>query len=126
MQFRLEMFNAFNNTQFEGVNGGMGGAQVCFGDANGNFVPVNARHSKQQPPRGNDHCYLTGNPLGQTQTIPNGTNVAGVNAAYQIIPGPGGINSTLLSPNSISQSGFGQATFTRPPRQIQYALRFTF
>lgn len=116
MQFRLEFFNAFNKTQFEGVNGGLGGAQLCFGDANGNFVPVN-------PPTasGNlstDQCYLTGNPLGQVQTIPS--------TAYQVIPGPGGISSTLLSPNSISSSGFGQATYTRPPRQIQYALRFTF
>jgi len=126
VQFRFEFFNAFNKTQFEGVNGGLGGAQVCFGDSSGNFVPVNAPTSTATSPLVNDHCYLTGNPLGMTQTIPDGTHVAGVNAAYQIIPGPGGINSTLNSPNSISQSGFGQATFTRPPRQIQYALRFTF
>jgi hypothetical protein len=123
-QFRLELFNAFNKTQFEGVNGGLGGPQICFGDVNGNFVPVNPPTSGGN--LATDQCYLTGNPLGQVQTIPNGTNVPGVNAAYQIIPGPGGISSTLNSPNSISQSGFGQATFTRPPRQIQYALRFTF
>jgi hypothetical protein len=124
VQFRFEFFNAFNKTQFEGVNGGLGGAQVCFGDANGNFVPVNAPTANGN--LSTDNCYLAGNPLGQVQTIPNGTNVAGVPAAYQIIPGPGGINSTLLSPNSISSSGFGQATFTRPARQIQYALRFQF
>jgi len=131
VQFRLEFFNAFNKTQFEGVNGGLGGPQICFGDVNGNFVPVNA--PQNVPSTSNlagDNCYLTGNPLGQVQTIPNGTNVFGVPAAYQIIPGPGtgpgGINTTLNSPNSISQSGFGQATFTRPARQIQYALRFTF
>jgi hypothetical protein len=116
VQFRLEFFNAFNKTQFEGVNGGLGGAQLCFGDANGNFLPANPPTSSG--PLAADNCYLTGNPLGQVQTIP--TN------AYQIIPGPGGINSTLNSPNSISSSGFGQATYTRPPRQIQYALRFTF
>ena len=61
--------------------------------------------------------------------------VTGVNAAYQVIPGPvasptTGITSplsvTLLSPNSIGESGFGQASYTRPARQIQYALRFTF
>ena len=122
VQFRMEFFNAFNKTQFEGVNGGLGGAQLCFGDSNGNFVPVNAPvPSTSSSPLKNDQCYLTGNPLGQVQTIPTGPT-----GAYQIIPGPGGVSSTLLSPNSISQSGFGQATFTRPPRQIQYALRFTF
>jgi hypothetical protein len=122
VQFRFEFFNAFNKTQFEGVNGGLGGAQICFGDSNGNFVPVNAPvPSTSTSPLVNDHCYLTGNPLGQVQTIPTGAT-----GAYQIIPGPGGVSSTLLSTNSISQSGFGQATFTRPPRQIQYALRFTF
>jgi len=130
VQFRFEFFNAFNKTQFEGVNGGLGGPQVCFGDASGNFVKVNPPPNvPSTSPLTNDNCYLTGNPLGQVQTIPNGTNVAGVNAAYQIIPGPGGVggvSTTLLSPNSISQSGFGQATFTRPARQIQYALRFTF
>jgi len=124
VQFRFEFFNAFNKTQFEGVNGGLGGPQLCFGDRNGNFVPVNAPTSSG--PLATDQCYLTGNPLGQVQTIPNGTNVFGVPAAYQIIPGPGGVSQTLNSPNSISQSGFGQATFTRPARQIQYALRFTF
>lgn len=117
-QFRLELFNAFNHTQFEGLNGGLGGAQLCFGDKNGNLVPVNAPTNVAGSPLLNDQCYLTGNPLGQTQTIP--TN------AFQIIPGPGGVSTTLNSPNSIAQSGFGQATFTRPPRQIQYALRITF
>jgi hypothetical protein len=116
VQFRLEFFNAFNHTQFEGVNGGLGGAQVCFGDKNGNFVPVNPPTSTGN--LSGDQCYLTGNPLGQVQTIPGN--------AYQIIPGPGGLSSTLNSPNSIGSSGFGQATYTRPPRQIQYALRFTF
>jgi Carboxypeptidase regulatory-like domain len=116
VQFRLEFFNAFNKTQFEGVNGGLGGAQLCFADASGNFLKVNPPTSSG--PLSTDNCYLTGNPLGQVQTIP--TN------AYQIIPGPGGVSSTLLSPNSIGSSGFGQATYTRPPRQIQYALRFTF
>jgi hypothetical protein len=114
MQFRFEFFNAFNKTQFEGVNGGMGGPQVCFGDANGNLLPVtNNISTKTSPLLSTDQCYLLGNPLGQgSQGVP--TN------AYQIIPGPGGISSTLLS------STYGQATFTRPARQIQYALRFTF
>jgi hypothetical protein len=126
-QFRLELFNAFNHTQFEGLNGGLGGAQLCFGDKNGNLVPVNAPvPAGSASPLINDQCYLTGNPLGQVQTIPNGTNVPGMPAAYQIVPGPGGLSSTLLSTNSVSQSGFGQATYTRPPRQIQYALRITF
>jgi hypothetical protein len=118
-QFRLELFNAFNKTQFEGVNGGLGGAQLCFGDSTGAFVPVNAPvPATSTSPLKNDNCYLTGNPLGGVQTIPSN--------AYQIVPGPGGLSSTLLSTNSISQSGFGQATYTRPARQIQYALRFTF
>jgi hypothetical protein len=129
VQFRFEFFNAFNKTQFEGVNGGLGGAQLCFGDSSGNLVPVNAPVPMTSSSNLKyDQCYLTGNPLGG-QTIPNGTNVPGVNAAYQIIPGPGGtagVSTTLLSPNSIGESGFGQATYTRPPRQIQYALRFTF
>ena len=116
VQFRFEFFNAFNKTQFEGVNGGLGGAQLCFGDVNGNFLPVNAPVKTGN--LSTDNCYLTGNPLGQVQTIPLN--------AYQIVPGPGGLSTTLNSPNSIAQSGFGQATYTRPPRQIQYALRFTF
>jgi len=119
VQFRFEFFNAFNKTQFEGVNGGLGGAQLCFGDSGGNFISLNPPvASASTSPLVNDHCYLTGNPLGQTQTIPSN--------AYQIVPGPGGLSSTLLSTNSISESGFGQATYTRPARQIQYALRFTF
>jgi hypothetical protein len=118
VQFRFEFFNAFNKTQFEGVNGGLGGAQVCFGDVNGNAVPVNAPvPATSTSPLVNDSCYLLGNPIG-AQNIPA--------TAYQIIPGPGGVSTTLLSPNSISESGFGQASYTRPPRQIQYALRFTF
>jgi hypothetical protein len=119
VQFRMEFFNAFNKTQFEGVNGGLGGAQLCFGDAAGNLVPVNSPvSSTSTSPLVNDQCYLTGNPLGAVQTIPS--------TAFQVIPGPGGVSSTLLSPNSLGSSGFGQATFTRPARQIQYALRFTF
>lgn len=116
VQFRFEFFNAFNKTQFEAVNGTLGGAQLCFGDRNGSLLPVTTTSTNATIMA--DQCYLTGNPDGQVQTIP--TN------AYQIIPGPGGLSSTLLSPNSLAQSGFGQATFTRPPRQIQYALRFTF
>jgi hypothetical protein len=116
VQFRMEFFNAFNKTQFEGVNGGLGGAQLCFGDASGGFVPVTAPTKTGN--LSTDQCYLTGNPLGAVQTIPS--------TAYQVIPGPGGVSSTLLSPNSLGSSGFGQATFTRPARQIQYALRFTF
>jgi hypothetical protein len=116
VQFRFEFFNAFNKTQFEGVNGGLGGPNLCFGDKSGTFIPLTPPTSSGN--LATDTCYLTGNPLGQTQTIPSN--------AYQIVPGPGGLSTTLNSPNSISQSGFGQATFTRPPRQIQYALRFTF
>jgi hypothetical protein len=108
VQFRLEFFNAFNKTQFEGVNGNMGPAQLCFGDQNGNLLPTTSSNATLNAA---DSCFLTGNPTN-TQTLPN--------TAYQVIPGPGGLNSTLLSPT------FGQATFTRPARQIQYALRFTF
>jgi Carboxypeptidase regulatory-like domain len=112
VQFRLEFFNAFNKTQFEGVNGGMGGPQVCFGDKNGNLLPV-TNNIPSTSILSTDQCYLLGNPLGGgSQGVPNN--------AYQVIPGPGGLSSTLLS------STFGQATFTRPARQIQYALRFTF
>jgi hypothetical protein len=114
VQFRLEMFNAFNHTQFEGVNGNMAPTSLCFGDANGVITPVTSSNPTLNAA---DQCYLVGNPTG-TQTLPPN--------AYQIIPGSGGLNSTLISPNSIGQTGFGQATFTRPPRQIQYALRFTF
>ena len=108
VQFRFEFFNAFNKTQFEGVNGNMGPAQLCFAGANGAPLAVTSSNATLN---GTDSCFLTGNPTN-TQTIP--TN------AYQVVPGPGGLSSTLLSPT------FGQATFTRPARQIQYALRFTF
>jgi len=107
MQFRFEFFNAFNKTEFQGVNGNMGPAQLCFADKNGIPVTVNSTNAALQAA---DPCFLLGNPTG-TQSIPN--------TAARVIPtnGPG---STLLS------STFGQAGFTRPARQIQYALRFTF
>jgi len=108
MQFRLELFNAFNKTQFEGVNGNLGPAQLCFADSTG--APVAVTTGNATFGAKGDTCFLSGNPLNQT--IPD-------NAA-QVVPGPGGLSSTLLSPT------FGQATFTRPARQIQYALRFTF
>lgn len=102
-QFRLELFNAFNHTQFEGVNGGINPAQMCFAAQNGSPIVV--------PGVPGDSCFLTGNPTGK-QAIPNN--------AFTVVPGPGGVSSTLPG------STFGQATFTRPARQIQYALRFTF
>jgi hypothetical protein len=107
MQFRFEFFNAFNKAEFQGVNGNMGPAQLCFADKNGIPVTVNSTNMALQTA---DPCFLLGNPTG-TQSIPN--------TAARVIPtnGPG---STLLS------STFGQAGFTRPARQIQYALRFTF
>lgn len=108
VQFRLEFFNAFNKTQFEGVNGSMGPAQLCFANSAGTPLTVTSSNANIAS---SDSCFLTGNPTN-TQTIP--TN------AYQVVPGPGGLSSTLLS------STFGQATYTRPARQIQYALRFTF
>lgn len=107
MQFRFEFFNTFNHTEFQGVNGNMGPAQLCFANSAGTPVTVTSTNATLQA---NDPCFLLGNPTN-TQTIPN--------TAARVIPtnGPG---STLLS------STFGQATFTRPARQIQYALRFTF
>jgi hypothetical protein len=108
VQFRLELFNAFNKTQFEGVNGNLSPATLCFGDASGALLPVTSSIAGVSAATS---CYLTGNPTN-SQTIP--TN------AYQVIPGSGGLNSTLLG------STYGQATYTRPARQIQYALRFTF
>ena len=107
MQFRFEFFNAFNKAEFQGVNGGMGPAQLCFADKSGAPVAVTSTNKSLNA---TDSCFLLGNPL--SQTIPN--------SAYQVVPGPGGLSSTLLS------STFGQATYTRPARQIQYALRFTF
>jgi hypothetical protein len=107
MQFRFEFFNAFNKTQFQGVNGGMGPAQLCFSDAHGNPITV--------PGVASDPCFLLGNPTG-TQAIPyNAANVIPM-----VTTGTGAVGNTLLS------STFGQATYTRPARQIQYALRFTF
>jgi hypothetical protein len=106
MEFRFEFFNAFNKTQFQGVNGNMGPAQLCFSDASGTPVKV--------PGIASDPCFLLGNPTG-TQAIPF--------TAANVIPTAtiGGVTgNTLLS------STFGQATFTRPARQIQYALRLSF
>jgi Carboxypeptidase regulatory-like domain len=106
-QFRFEFFNAFNRAEFQGVNGGIGPSQLCFADKFGNPVAVTSAISSVSM---SDSCFLLGNPL--SQTIPNN--------AYQVVAGPGGLSSTLLG------STFGQATYTRPARQIQYALRFTF
>jgi hypothetical protein len=105
MQFRFELFNAFNRSEFQGINNGLNPTQLCFADKNGVAVAVTGV-------AGNP-CFLNGNPLGQT--IP--TN------AYQVVPSAtvnGVTGNTLLSPT------FGQATFTRGAREIQYALRFTF
>jgi len=110
-QFRFEFFNAFNKAQFGGVNGTMNPAQLCFADTAGN--PINFTGIA------GDSCWLVGNPTGKQSPVPDGKNVAG-NAAYQVVPGPGGVSTTLISPT------FGQATFTRPARQIQYAFRLTF
>ena len=111
MQFRFEFFNAFNKTQFQGVNGGLGPSQLCFADKTGTPVTVTTSNTTLQGT--GDTCFLNGNPLGQT--IPNN--------AFQVVatgPGTSAASQTLVSPT------FGQATFTRPARQIQYALRFTF
>jgi len=105
MQFRLELFNAFNRSEFQGINNGINPTQLCFADKNGVAVPVTGV-------AGNP-CFLIGNPLGQN-IPPN---------AYQVVPSvtAGGVTgNTLVSPT------FGQATFTRGAREIQYALRFTF
>jgi hypothetical protein len=105
MQFRLELFNAFNKAEFQGINNGINPSQLCFADQNGVAVAVTGV-------AGNP-CFLNGNPLGQN--IPSN--------AYQVVPSVnvGGVTgNTLVSPN------FGQATFTRGAREIQYALRFTF
>jgi hypothetical protein len=106
MQFRFEFFNAFNKTEFQGINSSMGPAQLCFSNAAGTPVQVTGVAS--------DPCFLLGNPTGK-QAIPY--------TAANVIPTAtigGATGNTLLS------STFGQATYTRPARQIQYALRFFF
>jgi hypothetical protein len=108
-QFRFEFFNAFNKAQFGGVNGTMNPAQLCFADQAGN--PINFTGIA------GDSCWLVGNPTGKQSAVPDGSSGP---AAYKVVPGPGGASSTLISPT------FGQATFTRPARQIQYAFRLTF
>jgi hypothetical protein len=107
MEFRFEFFNAFNKTEFQGVNSGMNPAQLCFADAMGNAVTVKSTNPALQA---SDPCFLLGNPTG-TQSIPY--------TAAKVIASNGTAN-TLLS------STFGQATYTRPARQIQYALRIFF
>jgi Carboxypeptidase regulatory-like domain len=110
-QFRFEFFNAFNKTEFAGVNGNMAPAQLCFADSSGN--PITITTSPGAPASiAADSCYLVGNPTGFQNNIPGN--------AFQVVAGPGGTSRTLTS------TTFGQATFTRPARQIQYALRFTF
>jgi hypothetical protein len=106
MQFRFEFFNAFNKTEFQGVNSGMGPAQLCFSNAAGTPVQVTGIAT--------DPCFLLGNPTGK-QAIP-------LNAA-NVIP-----TATIggATGNSLLSSTFGQATYTRPARQIQYALRIFF
>jgi hypothetical protein len=108
-QFRFEFFNFFNKTEFQGVNGGLGPSQLCYQDING--APINATYNNASITNTGDTCFLSGRPFGESN-LPNN--------AYKVVAGPGGVSQTLLS------STFGQATFTRPARQIQYALRFTF
>jgi len=106
LQFRFEFFNAFNKTEFQGVNNGMGPAQLCFSNAAGTPVQVTGIAS--------DPCFLLGNPTGK-QAIPY--------TAANVIP-----TATIggATGNSLLSSTFGQATYTRPARQIQYALRIFF
>jgi len=106
MQFRFEFFNAFNKTEFQGVNNNMAPAQLCFSNAAGTPVQVTGIAT--------DPCFLLGNPTGK-QAIPN--------TAANVIP-----TATIggATGNSLLSSTFGQATYTRPARQIQYALRIFF
>ncbi|HXE32554.1 MAG TPA: carboxypeptidase regulatory-like domain-containing protein [Verrucomicrobiae bacterium] len=110
-QFRFEFFNAFNRAEFQGINGSLGPSQLCFADNTGAGVAVTTGNATLAAK--GDTCFLNGNPL--SQTIPN-------NAFQVVAAGPGGsaASQTLYSPT------FGQATFTRPARIIQYGLRFTF
>ncbi len=117
MQFRFEFFNAFNKTQFQGVNGGINPSQLCFADSTGTPVAVTTSNATLQAT--GDTCFLNGNPFNQT--IPN-------NAFKVVATGPPASGTTVVSPVSqtLVSPNFGQATFTRGARQIQYALRFTF
>jgi hypothetical protein len=117
MQFRFEFFNAFNKTEFQGVNGGINPSQLCFADKNGTPVAVTSSNATFQAT--GDTCFLNGNPL--SQTIPP-------NAFKVVATGPPAPGMTTVSPASqtLVSPNFGQATFTRGAREIQYALRFTF
>lgn len=118
MQFRLEFFNAFNKTEFQGVNGGMGPAQLCFSDINGKAVDV--------PGVAGDPCFLVGNPTGAQQIPYTAANVIPTATVTRTVMVNGMPQQVQVTGNSLLSSTFGQATFTRPARQIQYALRFTF
>jgi Carboxypeptidase regulatory-like domain len=114
MEFRLEFFNAFNRAEFQGVNGGLGGPQLCFSDSSGKPVDV--------PGLAGDPCFLLGNPTGAQQIPYTAANVIPTATVTRMV---GGV-STQVTGNTLLSSTFGQATYTRPARQIQYALRFTF
>jgi hypothetical protein len=116
MQFRFEFFNTFNRTEFQGVNGNMGPAQLCFADSTGKALDV--------PGVAGDPCFLLGNPTGK-QAIPyTAANVIPTATVTRMVGTPP--VPVQVTGNSLLSSTFGQATFTRPARQIQYALRFFF
>jgi hypothetical protein len=110
-QFRFEFFNAFNRAEFQGIQGSLGPSQLCFADSTGAGVAVTTGNATLAGK--GDTCFLNGNPL--SQTIPN-------NAFQVVATGPGGSPAS----QTLYNSTFGQATFTRPARIIQYGLRFTF
>jgi hypothetical protein len=114
VQFRFEFFNAFNRAEFQGVNGGLGGAQLCFADSSGKAVDV--------PGVAGDPCFLSGNPTGLQQIPYTAAHVIPTATVTRMV---GGV-ATQVTGNSLLSSTFGQATYTRPARQIQYALRFFF
>ena len=105
MQFRLDMFNAFNHTQYTNVNTTFAPIIVCYGG------PGFTSSTKGS-------CVNAGT------TIPESTAGNAATAATQIVASGLDVNGNPAQ-TAIS-SGFGKILSARPGREIQYTLQFTF
>ena len=105
MQFRLDMFNAFNHTQYTNVNTAFTPIIVCYGGPN---FPTTTSGS----------CVNAGT------TIPESTAGNAATAATEIVASGLDVNGNAAQ-TAIS-SGFGRIQSARPAREIQYTLQITF
>jgi hypothetical protein len=109
IQFRIDLFNAFNHFQMRNVNGGRAGGSVAL---TWNTICYDAVDSN------NTNCFSGSSkpPAGATKVVASG---------LQHNCSPSG--ACTNDPSSTQPfGGFGYAGNSRGPREIQYAIKFIF